>query len=83
MTQEFANPHSESRPIVIRITKSHISFHFKRERNREFYWLGVSDWKDPKANFAEHMRRKSWFSHPMEKFINQSLGIRDYEDLSF
>ena len=71
--KKFQNPARENRPIGIKITKKYISFHFPKERNREFYWFMVSDWKSDIPHWENHLLRKAWFSEEMKDFIHESI----------
>lgn len=67
--------YSEGRPIKIKVNnqENYISFHFPIERDREFYWIEIDDWKDQQRNWISHMERKRWFTSDMTEFINKNI----------
>ena len=68
------------RPITIKVGEHFITFHFKKEHDREFYSIPKYDWiSDRKEtrqgredNWHNHMKEKVWFSGRMENFINSN-----------
>jgi hypothetical protein len=64
-----------SRPITVKINEKEnaITFHFKNEHDREFYWISISDWKSDMFTWSNHMKEKIWFIRGMEDFINSSI----------
>lgn len=67
--------YDECRPVKIKIDKAkdYISFHFPNEEDREFYWIGIEDWKIPSRHWEDHMARKGWYCEQMTEFINRSI----------
>lgn len=63
------------RPITVKVNikEDAITFHFKNEDDREFYWIHISDWKAETAFWTNHMKDKSWYTRGMEDFINSNL----------
>lgn len=70
------------RLIEVRVDKKSgwITFHYAQERNREFYYIPLSEWVsdltnrlDRDDNWHNHMMQKTWFSQPMQQFINQCV----------
>lgn len=82
MQRMFDNYLDGRRPITVKVTREYITFHFKNEGDREFYWLGTDDWindsknrpNDPSA-WPRHMLKKSWFSEEMKEFIDESIKL--------
>jgi len=70
MQQTFENGATQKRPITIKIENGCITFHFKNEGDREFYWIEVKDWD---AKYLKHMNAKNWFSKEMADFINTNI----------
>lgn len=71
-----------SRPILVRVDDTHISFHFTNENEREFYWICKQDWVRDYSrdmgrgdNFHVHMTGKKWFTKPMYEFLNEACGL--------
>jgi len=68
------------RPIEVNVGPSRISFHFKKESNREFYAIPTDEWIDDRAttrqgredNWHFHMTEKNWFNQDMKKFIDDN-----------
>jgi hypothetical protein len=65
------------RPITIRVSYDYITFHYKNEREREFYSIPLNEWISDKSNrqgrddnWHAHMMRKTWFNQEMKDFIN-------------
>lgn len=67
--------YNEDRPIKIKVNSvgNYITFHFPHERDREFYWIEVDDWKNSDRHWEEHMERKRWFTKDMTVFINSQI----------
>ena len=70
----------KDRPINIKIGDDYISFHFKTEGDREFYYIPKQEWIDDKTqrqdrddNWHKHMNEKVWFTTEMENFINKNI----------
>ena len=69
----------KDRPITIKIDDDCISFHFKTEGDREFYYIPKHEWisdkterQDRDDNWKTHMNEKVWFTNEMEQFINNN-----------
>jgi hypothetical protein len=67
------------RAINIKINEDYITFHFKDEGDREFYYIPKTDWINDKTeildredNWHFHMKEKVWFTNEMESFINKN-----------
>lgn len=63
-------PFFRNRPINVKIDEGCISFHFKRENNREFYSIFADHWDE---QFKNHMTEKSWFTKEMLDFIEKMI----------
>jgi hypothetical protein len=78
--KKFISHHHPNRPCTIAIGAEYICFYFGGgdiENDDPSYWIGVSEWKDKRRRFSEHMEKKSWFISDMRRFINDTLAIPD------
>lgn len=77
MQNTFFNYINGRRPITVKVDSHFISFHFKNENDREFYYIPTHEWVNDKTNRLErednwhrHMMEKTWFCQEMKNFIN-------------
>lgn len=59
------------RPVTAKVDKAEnvVTFHFKDEEDREFYFMPLNEYMEDQRFYRSHMLKKSWFSQGMEDFI--------------
>lgn len=80
MEKTFYNYMKGKRPIEIKVGESRITFHFKKEGNREFYAIPTDEWISDRTstrqgredNWHSHMMDKNWFNEDMKRFIDDN-----------